>query len=146
MKYGWDLFTETISIAEKLQIKITSLWKQKHEYLIHTRPDKAVEGTVVNRTFKFLYWNYAYSPFKGNYLRNVKWHFIYGVVYVRIATIPFKTLSISPLFCLKTFSINPQVSYQIKKNKVKSQFPPLFLQNKYARNVYREPKSNKSNF
>ena len=44
-----------VIFAEKLQIKITSLWKQKHKYLIHTRPDKAVEGTVVNRTFKFLY-------------------------------------------------------------------------------------------
>ena len=38
-----------VNFAKKSQIK-NSLKKQKHGYLFHTLLDKALKGTVVNRT------------------------------------------------------------------------------------------------
>ena len=59
-----------VTLAEKPQMKINSLKKQKHRYLIHTWSDKASKGTVVNLALPFLHGglsNYAYSPwFKGS--------------------------------------------------------------------------------
>ena len=41
--------------VENPQMKINSLKKQKHRYLIHTLSDKAFKGTVVNRTLRSLH-------------------------------------------------------------------------------------------
>ena len=52
-----------VSFAKNQQIKINSLKKQNHGYLIHTWPDLALKGTVVNRAVPSLHlrvtWNYA---------------------------------------------------------------------------------------
>ena len=50
-------FLEVIKVifAEKPHIKINSLKKQKHWYLIHTWSDKTFKGTVVNRTLPSLH-------------------------------------------------------------------------------------------
>ena len=49
-------------------MKIFSLYKQKHGYLIHTWSDKALKGTVVNWAFFLLHGgslkHYTYSPFQ----------------------------------------------------------------------------------
>ena len=43
-----------VTLAEKSQMKLNSLKKQKHWYLIHTWSDKASKGIVVNLAFKGL--------------------------------------------------------------------------------------------
>ena len=59
------------TFVEKPQLKIISLQNYKHWYLIRTWSDKAYMGTVVNRVLALfkrrVAWNYAYSPFKGNF-------------------------------------------------------------------------------
>ena len=41
--------------AEKPQIKINSLKKQKHGYLMHTWSDKAYKGTIVNQALSYFH-------------------------------------------------------------------------------------------
>ena len=50
--YTWNT---QVSFTENSQMKINSLKKLKHWYLIHTWSDKAFKGTVVNRTIPSLH-------------------------------------------------------------------------------------------
>ena len=54
---------QEVTFAENPQMKINSLKKQKHGYLIHTWSDKAFKGIVVNRALPSLLGGSAYSPF-----------------------------------------------------------------------------------
>jgi len=70
----WFLLTRNpqVTFAEKQQMKMNSLRKQKHDYLFHSWLDNEFKGTVINRTLSYLHfawrvtWNYAYRPFEGN--------------------------------------------------------------------------------
>ena len=50
-----------VTFPEKLQMKLNSLKKQKHKYLIHIWSDKAFKGTVVNRALLSLLWRVTWN-------------------------------------------------------------------------------------
>ena len=65
---------EQVTFADKPQIKMKSLKKQKHKKIIHFWSDKVFKSTLVNRALPSLHggvtWNYAYSPFNfQNYFK-----------------------------------------------------------------------------